>query len=164
MVVDSRKLGFHWNQQRITSPGKINYTKKNIFTQINGKIMQKLIRDKIARQLPFNEVREITHIPTLNGLYSLKVIEELKEIERSNFRDVEEFGDLITVVVDFAKLNGFGENIIGPTIDRKVREKGRFTNKVLTNLNPTNPSNAIYLTKTKHWSFKLLWFRFSIEF
>ena len=40
MVVDSRKLGFHWNQQRITSPGKINYTKKNIFTQINGSIMK----------------------------------------------------------------------------------------------------------------------------
>ena len=42
----------------------------------------------------------------------LELKEEIAEIEKSNFEDISEFGDLVTVAFAFARMNGFNNEAI----------------------------------------------------
>lgn len=105
---------------------------------------KKLIRIGTTEKLKPGEVEEITEQAELNDLYILKVREELLEIVKSDFQDINEFADLIQVAFDFAHVNGIGYGDLFDAINTKVREKGNFRNLALNNLNPENPSNALY--------------------
>lgn len=105
---------------------------------------KKLIRSKIVSKLKPGESEKIMDIVELNKLYALKIREELLEIQSSNHTDIEEFADLMEVVLKFAQRNGFSNAELLIAIETKRFQKGTFSNIVLNNLNPNNPSNEIY--------------------
>ena len=81
----------------------------------------------------------------LMGLYALKLREEIEEIKSSDYKDIMEYADLIQVALGLASLNGFKMEDVMKAMEEKYELKGGFSNLVLTNLNPNNPSNKIYL-------------------
>lgn len=99
----------------------------------------------MALQLNPNELDYCLDRKELIGLYTLKLKEEIEEIKNSNYQDIMEYADLIQVTLSLANLNGFKIEDVMKAIDDKYELKGGFTNLVLTNLNPNNPSNKIYL-------------------
>jgi len=105
---------------------------------------KKLIRQFIVQKLKLNEWELIEDKAELNRLYILKLKEEIAEIEKSNFEDISEFGDLVTVAFAFARMNGFNNEAVLSKMIEKALDKGEYSNCVLTNLNPENPSNALY--------------------
>lgn len=105
---------------------------------------KKLIRTKIVSRLLPHEVEVITDKNELNELFALKVLEELAEVQRSRCEDISEFSDLLEVVKAWAALNGFGANLLKNAKILKENRCGVFTNIALNNLNPDNPSNALY--------------------
>lgn len=78
-------------------------------------------------------------------LYVLKLREEIEEIKGSDYKDIMEYADLIQVALGLASLNGFKMEDVMKAMEDKYELKGGFSNLVLTNLNPNNPSNKIYL-------------------
>lgn len=117
---------------------------------------KKLIREKITSKLKEGEFENITDLSELNKLYAIKVREELAEIQDSEHKDIMEFVDLIQVAVCFAEQNGFSQEQIELFANIKYVEKGKFSNLVLNNLNPENPSNKLYFEKTKN-EFHPMW-------
>jgi len=105
---------------------------------------RKLIRDKIIKFLKKDEYEHVKNIAELNGLYAMKVMEELDEIQRSDHKDINEFIDLIQVGISFAQANGFTKLDIAVAMNEKAIDRGEFSNIALINLNPENLSNRIY--------------------
>jgi predicted house-cleaning noncanonical NTP pyrophosphatase (MazG superfamily) len=105
---------------------------------------KKLIRQNITQKLKEGEFENITDQVELNKLYALKIKEELTEIQESDHKDIMEFVDLIQVSLNFAEQNGFSTEEILFSLMKKSTEKGNFSNLVLNNLNPQNPSNKLY--------------------
>jgi len=108
---------------------------------------RKLVRDGIKDRLENDEFIQIEDVEELNELYSLKVIEELDEIRSSKHQDITEFGDLMQVVMSYAESNGFTKNELFAQVKKKRTELHSYTNCALTNLDPDNPSNQMYLHK-----------------
>lgn len=105
---------------------------------------KKLIRKNITQKLKEGEWETIEDQDELNHLYALKIREELAEIKSSNHKDIMEFVDLIQVAFGYAKQNGFTQEQLGMAMVEKSVDKGVFGRLALNNLNPENPSNAIY--------------------
>lgn len=105
---------------------------------------KKLIRSGITEMIKPDEWERITDPKTLDELYALKVKEELNEIINSHCDDINEFADLITVIKTWANIHGFSNIDLLTTEKDKRDAKGEYSNIVLTNLNPENPSNKIY--------------------
>jgi predicted house-cleaning noncanonical NTP pyrophosphatase (MazG superfamily) len=105
----------------------------------------KLVRDKFppADDPNINLIYEDRH-EELNKLYSLKVLEERLEILNSDCKDPKEFADLLEVVIGWAKENGISEKELLNAWEDKREKKGALSNRVLTTLNPNNPSNKPY--------------------
>lgn len=129
---------------------------------------KKLIRTNIDYyRTRKKETEEIKDQDKLNKLYALKIQEELIEIQKSNHKDITEFADLIQVVYDFSFINGFSPIDVDNTANIKYNKKGRFSRLVSINLNPNNPSNALYFNQqiaekvitadTHRFTFKELW-------
>lgn len=91
---------------------------------------RKLIRETIEAR-PDDEIIRVTNHDELNDLYVEKVMEELQEIIDSEFKDPMEFGDLMQVVLDFAKINGFSDDEMLLAVKGKEADRGRFSNRVL---------------------------------
>lgn len=107
--------------------------------------MKKLIRDKMAFNLNPIELEHCDDREELIKLYTLKLSEEIEEIKNSNYKDIMEYADLIQVTLSLASINGFKFDDVMKAMEEKFNLKGGFTNLVLINLNPNNPSNKIYL-------------------
>lgn len=105
---------------------------------------KKLIRNLITDRLKEGEWEVVEDMVELNQLYALKVNEELEEIKASDHKDIMEFVDLIHVVYAFARVNGYSLETLKAASSIKSKTKGMFHNLALNNLNPENPSNAIY--------------------
>jgi predicted house-cleaning noncanonical NTP pyrophosphatase (MazG superfamily) len=115
---------------------------------------KKLIREKVAEDIKNskrkeNEIEIISDQNELNGLYELKIQEEINEIKNSEYKDIYEFVDLIHVAFCFAEQNGFSIEELQNALNKKGTEKGFFSNVVLNNLNPENKSNKIYFDNEK---------------
>jgi predicted house-cleaning noncanonical NTP pyrophosphatase (MazG superfamily) len=111
--------------------------------------MKKLIRNgkKFLERFGSTELETISNQDELNNLYILKIKEELEEIKNSQFKDLNEFADLLQVVTSFAIANGFSEEELTVAKDEKAYQRGEFGNIALINLNPNNPSNKIYFNE-----------------
>ena len=91
----------------------------------------KLIRDSIPGmpddkwvEIPKNEV----------PMYlKAKLNEEIKELKDSNYKDLNEFADVLEVLYSLAKLQKFRPKDIEIARSIKLKERGGFTNKVLIN-------------------------------
>lgn len=110
---------------------------------------KKLVRSSIIKHLWNWEWEEVYNRNELKELYALKVEEELREIQNSNYEDVNEFADLLEVVLAFARVCNFPKTRLDSIIIDKMLKKGVYDDLVLSNLNPSNPSNKLYFDKTK---------------
>jgi len=108
---------------------------------------KKLIREFITGKLKEGEWETIIDQDELNQLYAIKIREELAEVQASDHKDIFEFVDLIQVVFSFAKQNGFNHEQLSSAMTAKSLDKGYFGRLALNNLNPDNPSNALYFEK-----------------
>jgi len=108
---------------------------------------KKLVRSGISEFVEPQELEMVTDKDELNSLYILKVKEELQEIINSDFKDEFEFADLLEVVFRFAEVNGISQHFLMVTAINKGLQKGTFNGTVLNNLNPNNPSNALYFNQ-----------------
>lgn len=111
---------------------------------------KKLIRRNITKLLKEGEWEVVEDSQELNDLYHLKIEEELQEIVNSDHKDISEFADLLSVVLAFAEQNRFSNNELFRAMDKKNKEKGVFNRIALNNLNPHNPSNALYFEEEKN--------------
>ena len=110
---------------------------------MKGKV-KKLVRDKVKEKLHTSEYEYCENKEELNNLVCQKIREELLEVINSDFSDIKEFADLTQIVQHLCKINGFSSSQINKAIIEKTKERGGFSNLVLTNLNPNNSSNNIY--------------------
>lgn len=123
---------------------------RNQTQEINNKTMiedngkRKLVRNKLAQRIreKGDTVYVIKDKLERNRLFMLKVLEEVREIEASNFEDDKEFGDLLQIVYDWALVNGKADEIVA-LMNKKVAEQGRYEGDAVQPA-PNNPSNAIY--------------------
>lgn len=107
---------------------------------------KKLIRNKVPSVMNMDptEFEVSKDLNELNQLFELKILEELAEIQRSEFKDIDEFGDLVRVVLDFANINGHDRAEVMIDMINKSDRLGIYDGTILNNLNPNNPSNKIY--------------------
>lgn len=108
----------------------------------NGK--RKLVRNKLAQRIreKGDTVYVIKDKLQRNKLFMLKVIEEVREIEASNFEDDREFADLLQVVKDWIDSNSMAKNVADLRFE-KMLELGTYEGDAVQP-DPTNPSNALY--------------------
>ena len=108
---------------------------------------KKLIRNEIIYKIKPEEWEVISEKGELYKLYDLKVQEELNEIIESERKDILEFADLVQVAFDYARESGFSKKELLKAVSEKAKLKGKFSDIVLNNLNPSNPSNKLYFKK-----------------
>lgn len=108
---------------------------------------KKLIRKEIIYKIKPEEWEVISEKGELYKLYDLKVQEELNEIIESERKDILEFADLVQVAFDYARESGFSKKELLKAVSEKAKLKGKFSDIVLNNLNPSNPSNKLYFKK-----------------
>jgi hypothetical protein len=111
----------------------------------NGK--RKLVRNKLAQRIreKGDTVYVIKDKLQRNKLFMLKVLEEVREIEASNFEDDREFADLLQVVKDWIDDNGMNESVKDLRFN-KMLDLGTYEGDAVQP-DPNNPSNAIYYEK-----------------
>lgn len=109
----------------------------------NGK--RKLVRNKLAQRIreKGDTVYVIKDKLQRNKLFMLKVIEEVREIEASNFEDDREFADLLQVVKDWIAVSAGGVHKINKLRKAKQAELGNYTMQAVQP-DPNNQSNALY--------------------
>lgn len=103
----------------------------------------KLIRDLHADKLDASIVRTEKDPVKLNKLFELKILEEVEEIKNSGYNNVYEFVDLLEATNAFIRYNCDMREFEMANLE-KLSDRGGISNKVLTDLNPNNPSNKIY--------------------
>lgn len=84
----------------------------------------KLIRDKIKIT---DAETFVPDEPLGLALLHLKLEEELSELKESNFSDIEEYADVIEVLIALAGRRGIPENELFATRHKKLIEKGGFS-------------------------------------
>lgn len=99
----------------------------------------KLIRDRIAPLLPPEEIRVASKEERFPLLES-KLAEELDELENSDFGDVEEYADVIEVLLTLARERGIPASEINTAMTAKRRIKGGITSFYVWTPRPKDPS------------------------
>jgi predicted house-cleaning noncanonical NTP pyrophosphatase (MazG superfamily) len=88
----------------------------------------KLIRDKYTGIIPAEQLTTVVSKEQHINLLGLKFYEELQELQEDNWGKVEEYADLLQVLLDMAYLNGITEYEINEARLQKLKEKGSFRN------------------------------------
>ena len=139
---------------KIESKGEYDWARADFmeaFQEVHGHAInspipspKKLICHKTINYLQKGEYEYIEDMDELNKLYTLKVIEELAEVAASNYKDIDEFADLIKTVYAFAHANKITPDELSIAVMERAAVKGVMHNAALINMNPENPSNALY--------------------
>jgi len=87
--------------------------------------MEKLIRDKLDKVIPPNELR-ICENKEYNNLLLAKLDEELEELSSSDYADVAEYADVIEVLFAIAKYHNINKADIMSKRIEKLYERGGF--------------------------------------
>lgn len=88
--------------------------------------IKKIIRDKLVHVIDDKDLVKTTHPNIINKYLVEKVQEELQEIVDSDLQDIEEYADLIQVVIDLARNNGITAKEIEEARIDKQYQKGGF--------------------------------------
>ena len=89
----------------------------------------KLIRDHIPG-MPDEAWKEVDKKESLHYL-QLKLFEEIVELAESDFKDINEYGDVLEVLQELAKRQKIRWTSIEVARSVKFKERGGFSNKVL---------------------------------
>lgn len=88
--------------------------------------MEKLVRDLLDRRIPPDEIRLETDPDRLASALQAKLGEETDELARSGYRDLEEFADVLEVLLALAGRAGFSAADVEARRLAKRAEKGGF--------------------------------------
>lgn len=97
------------------------------------KTYNKLVRDKILKELKKSGVGYKYHIAKDDGEFLEKLYDKLQE-EIQEFREepsIEEFADILQVLEAIAKFNNFDLNKIKEVKANKFYKKGGFNNRII---------------------------------
>jgi len=96
--------------------------------------MRKLIRDKLDLVISAKEL-EVVRSTSEEYLMLIteKLYEELEELENSNFDDIDEYADVIEVLITIAKTKGISKEDIWARRIEKLYEKGGFSKGLVLN-------------------------------
>ena len=96
--------------------------------------MRKLIRDKLDLVISAKELEVVRPASQeYSCLIQDKLYEELKELENSNFNNVDEYADIFEVLIAIAKTKGISKDEILSRRIEKLSEKGAFTKGLVLN-------------------------------
>jgi len=96
--------------------------------------MFKLIRDKydevidpkLLFKIPKGDLDVIRYVDR-------KIDEELLELRESDFKDINEYADVVEVLMKMAKENGISEAEVNLAREAKNEKRGRFSNNLIFN-------------------------------
>ena len=91
--------------------------------------MEKLIRDKIPG-LDYSKTRTADK-NEMDTFLRMKLQEEIKELEESNYKDLYEFADVLEVLYELARKAKFTPKDIEIARIVKLKERGGFSDKIL---------------------------------
>jgi len=91
--------------------------------------MEKLIRDKIPG-LDYTKTRTADK-KEVDTFLKMKLQEEIKELEESNYKDLYEYADVLEVLYELARKAKFTPKDIEIARIVKLKERGGFSNKIL---------------------------------
>lgn len=90
--------------------------------------MKKLIRDKYEDIIEPSKLEKSEDTVEKFYLLNEKINEELVELRETVFNDVEEFADVVEVLMAMAKFQGINEADIQEAREKKNNSKGKFNN------------------------------------
>jgi predicted house-cleaning noncanonical NTP pyrophosphatase (MazG superfamily) len=92
--------------------------------------MEKLIRDNI-QGVDYTKTRTARK-EEIDTFLRMKLQEEIKELEESNFKDLNEYADILEVLYELGRRAKFRPKDMEIARIVKLKERGGFTNKILT--------------------------------
>lgn len=94
--------------------------------QNQPKPTEKLIRDLLDRRIPPDEVRIETDPAKVEEMLRTKLGEEIAELKATDYKDPQEFADVIEVLHALARRAGLSPEQIEEVRIKKAAEKGGF--------------------------------------
>lgn len=89
--------------------------------------MIKLIRDKYDEVIPEDELEICTDPEVLRTFLEAKLAEEITELMDSNFKDVDEYADVLEVLFTLGSFNDITKEEMQSRRVKKLYEKGGFS-------------------------------------
>jgi len=93
--------------------------------------MRKIIRDDLTNVIQEDRYEFVKDKQEHLDMLIQKIDEELLELKESDYTDVDEYADVIEVIVGIAKLKGIPEHCIDTARLIKNADKGMFNNGVI---------------------------------
>lgn len=88
--------------------------------------MNKLIRDKLVDVIESERTYIVTNKETQFDYLEKKLVEELNELTDSNYKDKEEFADVLEVLQSIASFNGVDWDVVLQRKKEKREMRGGF--------------------------------------
>lgn len=88
--------------------------------------MNKLIRDKLVDVIESERTYIVTNKETQFDYLEKKLVEELNELTDSNYKDTEEFADVLEVLQSIASFNGVDWDVVLQRKKEKREMRGGF--------------------------------------
>lgn len=96
--------------------------------------MTKLIRDGYQKSIDTNKLSKVQSKEELISYLTLKIKEELNEIIESDYKDIEEYADIIECIYSLAMINDILPNDIEKARIKKKMDKGGFEKGLILEL------------------------------
>jgi len=90
----------------------------------------KIIRDKLADIIPGENIDYVTQDQGTE-LLKAKLFEEISELMSTNWKDVEEYADILEILLSLAERHGIDSEAVELARKSKVNQRGRFENNVV---------------------------------
>jgi len=94
--------------------------------------LRKLIRDKLDKVIPNNEL-EFVSGTQYDEMLRKKLYEELDELKETDYTDVDEFADVLEVLITLAGQSGISKEHIESRRIEKLYDRGGFTKGLVLN-------------------------------
>jgi predicted house-cleaning noncanonical NTP pyrophosphatase (MazG superfamily) len=88
--------------------------------------MKKLVRDHYYDIIDHNRLEKLTDVDETKHYLYRKLHEEINELVESDFKDIEEYADIITVLYRLASLNNIHKKDIEESYEEKIIKLGGF--------------------------------------
>lgn len=95
--------------------------------------MEKLIRDKLENLIDDSNLRIEEENEMQYYFLERKLLEELNELEQSEYTDVYEYADVLEVLMSMAEFNGVDWKNVETTRRKKFEERGGFDKFLILN-------------------------------
>lgn len=92
---------------------------------------EKLVRDNYKDIIPEKNLKVIKSDEVYYEFLKEKLLEEINELQQTDYEDIYEFADVLEVLFSIAKFKGLSISDINQAKIKKFTEKGSFTERLL---------------------------------